>query len=241
MHRTTQPGQGILLITHEIPPDVLADCEAWFVREHLPERLAVPGFLRGRRFRGIEGTLGFLVIYDTVSADVLATPAYHARLAQPTAWTTRIMQRFQNMRRSALRVEGTFGAVDGSAVALWEIPRSIDASAVSRLADQLADLAKCAGVCVTHLWLDAGIASPVTAEAKLRGVPDATVPGALCVEVLDQAALSGVATAFDAALSSGIIAPPRCYALQCTGTASGSRRSHCIDAPAEVHQTEEAP
>ena len=41
---------GILAIFNDCRPGREAEFEAWFQGEHLIERLAVPGFLFGRRF-----------------------------------------------------------------------------------------------------------------------------------------------------------------------------------------------
>jgi len=38
-----------------------AEFEAWFQGEHLQERLAVPGFLFGRRYAAIAGSAGISI------------------------------------------------------------------------------------------------------------------------------------------------------------------------------------
>lgn len=45
----TNIGPGILAIWNDVAPGRDADFNEWFQSEHLAERLAVPGFLFGRR------------------------------------------------------------------------------------------------------------------------------------------------------------------------------------------------
>ena len=56
--------------------------DEWYQREHLSERLAVPGFRTGRRYRGSGDGPGFLALYETDDVGVLASPAYSS--ASPT-------------------------------------------------------------------------------------------------------------------------------------------------------------
>ena len=43
-------GQGVLAIWHTITPEGEAEYWRWHDREHIPERLSIPGFLRLRRY-----------------------------------------------------------------------------------------------------------------------------------------------------------------------------------------------
>jgi antibiotic biosynthesis monooxygenase (ABM) superfamily enzyme len=46
----TDTRPGILAIFNNVAPGREAEFEEWFQHEHLVERLAVPGFLLGRRY-----------------------------------------------------------------------------------------------------------------------------------------------------------------------------------------------
>ena len=41
---------GAVAIWHDITPEGRANFYAWHGSEHMPERLGIPGFVRGRRF-----------------------------------------------------------------------------------------------------------------------------------------------------------------------------------------------
>ena len=53
----------------------------------MPERVAIPGFLRGRRYVALDADLEFFNLYEAASPKVLAGPDYLERLNNPTPWT----------------------------------------------------------------------------------------------------------------------------------------------------------
>jgi hypothetical protein len=99
-------GRAALGIWMEIGAEGLEDFNAWYRRQHLPERLSVPGFLRGRRYEhGGEGPRYF-TLYETSDASVLTSDAYLERLDHPTDWTRRALPRITRMVRNAYRALG---------------------------------------------------------------------------------------------------------------------------------------
>ncbi|XWN30562.1 MAG: hypothetical protein ROR55_24320 [Devosia sp.] len=80
-----------------------ADVEAyrrWHNCEHMAERVAIPGFLRGRRYRNLDDPRTFLMTYETENAAVLGSDAYHAALNAPTPWTREALTWFRNPARA---------------------------------------------------------------------------------------------------------------------------------------------
>jgi len=43
-------GQGVVAIWNGIAPEGRAEFFEWHNREHMPERVGIPGFRRGRRY-----------------------------------------------------------------------------------------------------------------------------------------------------------------------------------------------
>ena len=82
---------GILAIFNNAAPGREAEFEEWFQHEHLAERIAVPGFLLGRRYEAVSGQPRYFNFYLTQSADVLKSAAYLERLDHPTPMTQKIM------------------------------------------------------------------------------------------------------------------------------------------------------
>jgi hypothetical protein len=75
---------GILAIFNDCRLGREAEFEAWFQGEHLIERLAVPGFLFGRRHKAIAGAPGYFNFYMVETPEVLTSKPYLERLDNPT-------------------------------------------------------------------------------------------------------------------------------------------------------------
>jgi hypothetical protein len=73
-------GQGVLAIWHTITPEGELEYWRWHDREHIPERVGVPGFLRGRRYRSLERSLDYLDLYEVEGSETLRSAPYLARL-----------------------------------------------------------------------------------------------------------------------------------------------------------------
>ena len=122
----TEPG--ILAIWNDCRAGHEAEFEAWFQGEHLLERLAVPGFLFGRRHEAISGSNAYFNFYLTESPAVLTSKAYLERLDNPTPMTHTVMSEvFINMNRTVCHRTVRRGAFRGAAsIPPMRVPRSHD-------------------------------------------------------------------------------------------------------------------
>ncbi len=82
-------GTGLLMVWADVPADQEDEFNRWYNEEHLPERMAIPGFLSGARYEAVKGGPKHLAYYELESAAVLETPAYKKVQANPTEWTKR--------------------------------------------------------------------------------------------------------------------------------------------------------
>ncbi|MGA7037145.1 MAG: hypothetical protein WBZ08_01960, partial [Pseudolabrys sp.] len=160
---------GILAIFNDCRAGREAEFEAWFQGEHLLERLAVPGFLYGRRHQAISGGSDYFNFYLVESPDVLTSKPYLGRLDNPTPMTRKIMSEvFLNATRTVcrrtLRSGGFRGAFAVTARFLNDAP---DPAALARLAE---DLVQDAAIAACEIWeaVDPG-GQPVSMEEQLRG------------------------------------------------------------------------
>jgi hypothetical protein len=92
---------GIIVIWNDIVPDQRQNFLDWHSREHIPERVSIPGFLRGQRWFNADASPQYLTVYHTTGAEVLTSAAYLERLNQPTAWTRQSVAAFRNTARAA--------------------------------------------------------------------------------------------------------------------------------------------
>lgn len=109
----------MLAIWNDIAPGGEAEFDHWHTREHVPERVGVPGFYRGRRYVAVSGSPRYFTLYETESLDTLGGGAYVERLNNPTPWTSRALPLFRNNNRTACRVLASLGrGVGGSLAAI---------------------------------------------------------------------------------------------------------------------------
>jgi len=106
-------GSGLVVIWNGIRDDKREDFMEWHPRQHMVERLSIPGFLRGRRCIALEGAPDFLTIYELQSPDVLLTDVYKQRLANPTGWSSATLPAFTDNTRGACRILFTEGYAMG--------------------------------------------------------------------------------------------------------------------------------
>lgn len=176
--------QGILAIFNDVAAERDAEFEEWFQGEHLLERLAVPGFLFGRRHQAISGNNGYFNFYLVESPAVLTSKPYLERLDNPTPMTKKIMSEvFINMNRTVchrtLRTGGFRGAY-AVAVRFNETP---DIGGLTRLTNELI---KDTAIAACEIWTAVDPAGqPVSMEEKLRG-GDKKIKACLMVDTLRQ-------------------------------------------------------
>ena len=88
-----------LLAAFMNPPPDEAAFNAWYDEEHVPLRLAVPGFLNGRRYRahdGAEQLAKYLALYDLTDTEVMKSDAFRQVRETPTDWTKKMRPLFRN-------------------------------------------------------------------------------------------------------------------------------------------------
>ncbi len=184
---------AVLAFWTEIAAPAEADFNAWYNRQHLPERLGVPGFRSGARYRSVSGRRRYFAFYETEGMATLNSEAYLARLDNPTAWTRRIMPEMLNAARSAFHVPAKLGQGRGGiAATLRFAPLPGRAAALERWLGRAALPALVAhdGVVAAQLWrADPAASRPATRERALRGEADAVAEWAVLVEGTDAAAV----------------------------------------------------
>lgn len=164
-------GKGAVAIWHNVPPEVRADYFEWHNREHMAERVAIPGFLRGRRYAALDGDPEFCTLYEAESLDVLTGPDYTSRLDNPTPWTRRVAPRLHGNVRSLCRVALSLGAGEGGLMMAWRYDVAPDKAEAHRalVEAKLRLLAERPRIVGAHLCLgDTAASSVQTAEKKSR-------------------------------------------------------------------------
>jgi hypothetical protein len=179
-------GAAVLATWNDIAPGGDAEFDHWHTSEHIPERVGVPGFLRGRRYTAVAGSPTYFTLYETESVATLQSPAYLARLNSPTPWTSKCIQLFRNNRRTACRTTLSLGAGIGGVLATLEFGPLPDGQATLRAwltATTLPAVAARPGIVGAHLCeADVEMTVVRTAEKKLLETPDALARWVVMVE-----------------------------------------------------------
>ena len=194
-------GGAALGIWMDVDAGGLDDFNAWYRRQHLPERLAVPGFLRGRRYHATGDGPVYFTLYETVDPAVLSSAPYMERLNDPTDWTRRALPRIRRMVRNAYRrIAGS--VPDRVAPHLLTVrikPHAGRGPAVKRslAEDAVGALRGVDGVAGVAVYESEGAGtSVVTEERRIVGGDVSAAPPFLAVCELDQAQAEGAARDF---------------------------------------------
>jgi hypothetical protein len=174
---------GILAIWNNCAPGREAEFEEWFQHEHLAERLAVPGFLLGRRHEALsDAQPRYFNYYLTQSVEVLKSVPYLERLNDPTPMTHQVMSEiFRDMIRTACRQTLRLGTMRGSVSVTARFGTDVD---VRELQDTLRTLMTNRAVACGEVWTAADASEfPVAEEERLRG-GDRRIGACLIFDVL---------------------------------------------------------
>jgi hypothetical protein len=109
-------GKGMLIVYNEVKPGHELDFNEWYNREHIDERVNLPGFHRARRYVAVRATPKYLATYECDTVNDLARPGYLALLANQTPWSQAVMARFTHFNRMTLRVQIDMTHGEGGAI-----------------------------------------------------------------------------------------------------------------------------
>src|SRR5262245_8764291 len=83
-------GKGIFLVYTDVDASHDDEFNAWYNTEHLPDLLALPGFLDAARYAAVKGGPKYLAVYELETADALKSPEFQKYRANPSPWSRRM-------------------------------------------------------------------------------------------------------------------------------------------------------
>jgi hypothetical protein len=104
--------RGLLFSQMDPPPGEEDDFHDWYEHEHIPARIALDGFTRAARYRGVDGGPAHLAVYELKGLDVLATPEYVQLKEQPSERTARMLGTVASFTRYTCRELSDTGDAD---------------------------------------------------------------------------------------------------------------------------------
>ena len=168
-------GTAAALLSFDVAPEAVDEHDDWHTHEHLPERLAIPGFLRGTRWVALKGNPRYFVLYEVETLATLSSDAYLARLNQPSPWTSKMMTHYRGMTRGFCAVTASFGSGVAQASVLIRCKPAEEQSESLRAwltTEALPRLSSLPGLSSAHL-LEAAATPPTTNEQRIRGADSA--------------------------------------------------------------------
>jgi hypothetical protein len=191
-------GKAAVVIWVDMDAGMLGQHDVWHSAEHLPERMGVPGFLRGRRCAAVDSSAPpRFVLYELEDIAVSTSAPYLERLNNPTHWSKRVMANCR-LNRTLCRVAVSHGEGIGAGMFTIRLaPRPGEERTLQSwlVGEVLPELAKREGVVGAHLLQkDAATVKPLTTEEKLRhGGADVSADWVILVEAFSAALAAAAA------------------------------------------------
>lgn len=184
-------GEAVIAIWNGIAPEAREHFYDWHNNEHMPERVGIPGFRRGRRFIAAAGETHpeFFTLYETDTIEVVKGQDYANRLNDPTPATKVVTAQFRNTARALGRVLETAGPGVGGAMLTVRFDAGKEAIGSLRMLTRRLVGSR---VCGAHLCR-ADLQASGVRTAESRGRTDIEMPPAwfLLVEATDAEVLAG--------------------------------------------------
>lgn len=174
--------QGLLTIWANIDEDYKLEYLKWHNCEHMNERVTIPGFHAGHRYRAVGDERDFFMVYETDTADVMKSEVYLHSQNNPTPWTKKSIAHFRDAMRIIYRLvasEGKQPATDAPYLLLVRVnpadkPGGADEVMHWYKAEHLKRLCAVEGVLRGRLYrAESEISNITTAERKVHGASTA--------------------------------------------------------------------
>jgi hypothetical protein len=199
-------GQGLLSLWNGFDPARRDEYDLWHTRQHVAERLGVPGMLRARRYDGGQGPLPeFLTLYELTSSAVLSSAPYRQLLESPTAWSRSMRPSFRDFFRVGHRVALSRGGGVGSALLVTTFDGVLEPAGSAAIADLM--LRTTAATAIHFVAKDPTV-EPVPFAVAGAGHADGA---AIMAESYRGDLLDGIARTLDDSLDRHGIAPARAW------------------------------
>ena len=120
-------GDAVLALWNGVEASRRREYDLWHTREHVPERIAVPGMNGARRYVRASGPLPeFLTLYAMEDTGVLQSEPYRKLLDNPTAWSRSMRPSFRGFLRLCCQRLFSLGGGLGTCLAAIVVDDAID-------------------------------------------------------------------------------------------------------------------
>lgn len=124
-------GGAFLALWNGVTPSERQAYEAWHSKDHVPERLTVPGMIAAHRFEASDGDPFFFTLYDVYDASVFHHPAYRRLIDEPSPSSVAMRPFLDRFRRLVC------DPIAGTGTEVQAFCATVDANASQALPDAL--------------------------------------------------------------------------------------------------------
>jgi hypothetical protein len=159
---------GLLFVASDVGAADEPDFNRWYDREHVEERVRIPGFLSGARYVSRSGGRKYLGLYRTESLAAFTTADYRAAFERQTPWSIANLDRMRDPMRRVCAVEAVTGFGSGSQLVVLPLPMADDAAAlIAQARDVGLALSQADGFVQSYLLVpDTTLSTPLPRESK---------------------------------------------------------------------------
>ncbi|MDB5922792.1 MAG: hypothetical protein JWN13_1728 [Betaproteobacteria bacterium] len=91
-------AQGLITVWLNVPPEREEEFNEWYNLEHLRQVVALPGFVRARRYSVEDADLKYLAWYETVDESIESGRDFQGIVENPTPWSQRMRRLYRDQR-----------------------------------------------------------------------------------------------------------------------------------------------
>ena len=115
--------RGMLVTLMGVSPEFSVDFNQWYDREHIGERVGIPGFLTGVRYQAVRAFPQYFCLYQTESLAVFTSDAYRQAFQHQTPWSVTNLNRFKDCARRVCAIVNQTGAGTGAWLSVLRLGR----------------------------------------------------------------------------------------------------------------------
>lgn len=178
-------GEAVLVLWLDVDPARERECDEWYLGEHIPDRIHLPGFRRARRYRALQGAPEYLAIYEAQDAASMLAEGYLGLLENVNDTGLRMRAAFRNTVRSTFAVGASVGLGEGGAMASLRFAPAPGAGTALRrwiTGSLIPELARQHCVCGAHFLESVPAIRSKMDEYRKTGLDDASADWVILFE-----------------------------------------------------------
>lgn len=139
-HTPRLESPGLLFVWTDVAEEFEDDFNRWYDREHIEERVRIPGLSVGTRYQAVSAGRRYLGLYRTDTLGVFESAEYRKAFTSQTSWSVINLSRMREPMRRVCAIQNETGFGTGAWLAVLRfgsIPLPEDHERVKSVAQQV--------------------------------------------------------------------------------------------------------